>query len=260
MTTPGALGTEPADIPTLTTYLPGKPDGSVVIVLPGGGYGALADHEGEPIARWLNTLGITAYVLFYRLGPRYRHPVMLGDARRAVRFVRSHATEWKIDAGRIGILGFSAGGHLASTASTQFEAGDPTSADPVERVSSRPDLSVLLYPVITMTDPFTHTGSRLHLLGPEPTPEQIAQMSSENRVTKDTPPAFLFHTADDAAVPVENSIAYARALHRAGVRYALHVFERGRHGVGLATDDPILSDWPLLCGKWLKSHGFGAGT
>jgi acetyl esterase/lipase len=264
---PGALGTDAADEPTITVY-PAPPNGSgpaaAVVVCPGGGYGGLAGHEGEPIARWLNTLGITGVVVKYRLGPKYHHPAMLHDARRAIRTVRANAREWNVDPAHVGILGFSAGGHLAATASTQFDAGNPDSPDPVERLGSRPDVSVLVYPVITMTDPHTHQGSRRNLLGDRPTAEQIDAMSAEKRATKQTPPAFIFHTADDQAVPVENAMLYAAALRKNGVPFELHVYEHGRHGVGLAQDDPILKTWTARCADWLRRKGFGepgsAGT
>src|ERR671939_697415 len=177
---PGAVGHEPADIPTLTPYFPSKEKatGAAIIVCPGGGYSHLADHEGGPVAEWLNTLGITAFVLKYRIGPRYHHPAPLQDAARAIRTVRARAAEWAIDPERIAILGFSAGGHLASTAGTHFEAGKPDSPDPVERVSSRPDLMILIYPVITMRE-LTHGGSRKQLLGENPAPELVALLSNE---------------------------------------------------------------------------------
>ena len=257
---PAALGQEPADVPTITVY-PAQRDGAdpspAIVVCPGGGYGGLAAHEAEPIAKWLNTLGVTGVVLRYRLGPRYHHPVPLQDAQRAIRTVRARAAEWKVDPKRVGILGFSAGGHLAATASTQFDAGDPAASDPIDRQSSRPDVSVLVYPVITFTDPHTHAGSRRNLLGDNPPKELVDAMSAEKRVTKDTPPAFIFHTADDQAVPVENAILYASALRRAGVPFELHVYEHGRHGVGLAPNDPVLKSWPGRCADWLATKGFG---
>jgi acetyl esterase/lipase len=257
---PGALGKEAADVPTITVYpapTGGPGPAAAVVVCPGGGYGMLAGHEGEPIARWLNTLGITAAVVKYRLGPKYHHPVMLGDAQRAIRTVRANAKKWNVDPKRVGILGFSAGGHLAATASTQFDAGDANAPDAVDRLSSRPDVSVLVYPVITMTDPHTHAGSRRNLLGDNPTAEQIDAMSAEKRVTKQTPPAFIFHTADDQAVPVENALLYAAALRKNGVPFELHVYEHGRHGVGLAQDDPVLKSWTGRCADWLRGKGFG---
>lgn len=256
---PGAVGKEPADVPTLTVFPAADTHGPapVVVVCPGGGYGGLAAHEAEPIARWLNTLGVSGVVLKYRLGPRYRHPAMLQDAARAIRTVRAKAADWNVDPRRVGILGFSAGGHLAATASTQFDGGDADASDPVDRLSSRPDVSVLVYPVITMTDPHTHAGSRRNLLGETPTKEQIEAMSAEKRVTKGTPPTFIFHTADDQPVPVENALMYAAALKKHGVPFELHVYERGRHGVGLAQDDPVLRTWPARCADWLGARRFG---
>jgi acetyl esterase/lipase len=254
---PGAIGNEPDDIPTLTPYLPpkGKANGAAMIVCPGGGYSHLADHEGRPVAEWLNTIGITAFVLKYRHGPRYHHPTPLKDAQRAMRMLRASASAWQIDPKRIGILGFSAGGHLASTVGTHFAPGERDSADPIERASSRPDLMVLIYPVITM-GPLTHSGSKLQLLGENPSDELVTLLSNELQVTKDTPPTFLVHTADDAAVPVENSLRFVDALRKAGVPFELHIYERGRHGFGLGGNDPILSTWPRRCADWLHLQGF----
>ena len=260
---PGALGKEPADVPTLTPYLAPKEraTGAAVVVCPGGGYGRLAEHEGRPVAEWLNTIGVTAFVLKYRLGPRYKHPSMLQDAQRAVRTVRARAAEWGLDPRRIGILGFSAGGHLASTAGTHFDAGRPGDADPVERVSSRPDVMILVYPVITMREK-THAGSKKNLLGDNPPSELVALLSNEEQVTKETPPAFLVHTVNDAGVPVENTLMFVSALRRAGVPFELHLYERGPHGFGLGTArdnrpaDPVLSTWPAHAADWLRLHGF----
>src|SRR5437870_347316 len=180
---PGAVGKEPNDVPTLTPYFPakGKTTGAAIIVCPGGGYTHLADHEGRPVAEWLNNLGITAFVLKYRLGPRNHHPAPLQDAARAIRTVRARATEWNIDPKRIGILGFSAGGHVASTIGTHFDSGKPDASDPIERVSSRPDLMILIYPVITMRE-FTHAGSRRMLLGDNPSSDLVALLSNEEQV------------------------------------------------------------------------------
>jgi acetyl esterase/lipase len=262
---PGALGREPTDVPTLTPYLAPKEKatGAAVVICPGGGYGHLAEHEGRPVAEWLNTIGVTAFVLKYRLGPRYHHPAMLQDAARAVRLVRARAAEWGLDPARVGILGFSAGGHLASTAGTHFDAGKADAADPLERVSSRPDVMILIYPVITMREK-THAGSKKNLLGDNPTSELVALLSNEEQVTKETPPAFLVHTMTDTAVPVENTLMFVSALRRAGVPFELHLYERGPHGFGLGTErqgrpaDPILSTWPARCADWLRLHGFVA--
>jgi acetyl esterase/lipase len=254
---PGAVGKEPLDIPTVTPYLPAKEKatGAAIIVCPGGGYSHLADHEGGPVAEWLSTLGITAFVLKYRYGPRYQHPAPLLDAARAIRIVRARAGEWHLDPNRIGILGFSAGGHVASTIGTHFDSGKPDAPDPIERLSSRPDLMILIYPVITMRE-FTHAGSKRMLLGENPAPELITLLSNEEQVTKNTPPAFLVHTADDPGVPVENSLRFAEALRKARVPVEIHIYEHGPHGFGLGGKDPILSTWPQRCAEWLKMHGF----
>lgn len=254
---PGAVGKEPADIPTLTPYFPPKEKatGAAIIVCPGGGYSHLADHEGRPVAEWLNTLGITAFVLKYRFGPAYHHPAPLLDAARAIRMVRERASEWQLDPNRIGILGFSAGGHLASTVGTHFDAGKADAADAIERVSSRPDLMILIYPVISMRE-FTHAGSKRMLLGENPSEDLVKLLSNDEQVTKETPPAFLVHTADDPGVPVENSLRFAAALRKAKVPVEIHVYEHGPHGFGLGGKDPILTTWPQRCAEWLKLHGF----
>ena len=261
---PGAVGNQAEDIPTLTPYLPPRDQatGAAVVVCPGGGYGHLADHEGKPVAEWLNTLGIAAFVLKYRLGPRYKHPAPMLDAQRAIRTVRARAAEWNLDPHRIGILGFSAGGHLASTAATHFDGGVAEAAettDPIDRASSRPDLVILIYPVITMRAQ-THAGSKKNLLGDNPDPQLVALMSNDEQVTRETPPAFLIHTVNDAAVPVENSLLFAAALRKAGVPYEMHLYERGPHGFGLGGNDPVLSSWPGRCADWLRLHGFAAAS
>jgi acetyl esterase/lipase len=254
---PGAQGTADEDRPSLTIYVASAnkvPTG--VVVCPGGGYAHLAlDHEGTQIAAWLNHLGISAFVLKYRLGPRYHHPIELGDGQRAVRYVRAHASEYGIDSHRIGIWGFSAGGHLASSVGTHFDAGNRDGADPIDRETSRPDFMILAYPVITFEEPFLHRGSRTALLGETPDPALIAVLSNERQVTKETPPTFLFHTSDDPVVPVENSIVFYTALHKAGVPSEMHIYEHGEHGVGLAKNNPALSMWPDLLSNWLKARG-----
>jgi acetyl esterase/lipase len=255
---PGALGSEAVDRPKITVYRAPADTvtGAAVVVCPGGGYGVLAaDHEGKDVAEWLNSLGVSAFVLQYRLGPRYGHPAPLQDAQRALRMVRTRGADWEVDPGRIGILGFSAGGHLASTAATHFDDGDPDATDPIERASSRPDFAVLCYPVISMTTVAVHTGSRKNLLGEDPDPTLAWEMSTELQVTPRTPPTFLFHTDDDPAVLVENSLLFFRAMKRASVPGELHVFAHGRHGVGLAPEDPALSRWPDLCAQWMKGLG-----
>jgi acetyl esterase/lipase len=256
---PGALGEEDRDKPSLTAWPadPAKSTGTAVVVCPGGGYGALAvDHEGKQIAEYLNGLGISAFVLKYRLGPRYRHPAPLQDAQRAIRMVRHRAAELKIAPDRIGIWGFSAGGHLASTAGTHFDAGNPSATDPIERLSSRPDFLVLAYPVITlMAEQYVHKGSRRNLLGDTPDAGLVESLSNEKQVTAQTPPTFLFHTNEDSGVPPENSVLFYLALRKAGVAAEMHIYEKGRHGVGLAPKDPILSSWSARLTDWFRTRG-----
>jgi acetyl esterase/lipase len=255
---PGSLGTADADIPTLTVYLPRalSPNTPAVIVCPGGAYvGLAANHEGRQVANYLNSLGIAAFVLRYRLGPRYHHPIELGDAQRAIRMVRARATEWRMDPARIGILGFSAGGHLAMTASTLFDRAPARGSDPIDGVSSRPDFSILGYPVISLTEAWTHRGSRTNLLGENADPALAKSLSGENAVTKDTPPTFIFQTDADTTVPAENSVYYYLALRKAGVPAEMHIFEKGPHGVGLANNDAALSEWSKLMANWLRVHG-----
>ena len=258
---PGALGQQDKDIPTLTPYLPdpAKATGAVIVICPGGGYGGLAPHEGADYARFLNEYGVAGFVLKYRLGSGgYRHPVMLQDAARAVRLVRARAGEWKLDPHRIGIMGSSAGGHLASTLVTHFDAGKPDAADLVERQSSRPDLGILCYAVITLGQ-FTHQGSKQNLLGKDPSPELVRELSNELQVTKDTPPCFVWHTYEDSGVPVENSLQFAEALRRAGVPFDLHIYQKGPHGLGLGTRDwnpGKRHPWTRDCIFWLQAQGF----
>ena len=257
---PGAKGNDPKlDVPTITVYRP-KSDsskGASVVVCPGGGYGGLAlDHEGKQVADWLNGIGVTAVVLKYRLGPRYHHPAMLDDAGRAVRTVRARSKEWGLDPKRVAILGFSAGGHLASTAGTHFDAGKAEAPDPVDRESSRPDRMILVYPVIALATPYGHQGSKRNLLGENPPPELVESLSNETQVRPDTPPAFLGHTNADPGVPPENSLLFALALRKAKVPLELHVFEKGRHGLGLGGGDAAFAAWPKLCETWLAGQGF----
>jgi len=254
---PGAKGKEPADVPNVRVFLPpaDKATGGAVIICPGGGYGGLADtYEGVDVARWFNSIGVAGVVLKYRLGPRYGHPAPLHDAQRAIRLTRHHAKEWGIDPGRVGILGFSAGGHLAATASTHFDGGDPKAEDPIDQSSSRPDFSILVYAVITLTDPFTHGGSRNNLLGNKPDPKLVEDLSNEKRVTERTPQAFLVHTSEDTAVPPENSVLYYQACRKAGVPAEMHLFEKGRHGLGMGKSGLPFSAWPELCAGWLRDR------
>ena len=234
---PGALGQTDHDIPTLTLYLPvsDKASGTAIVICPGGGYGGLAGHEGEGYAKWLADNGVAAFVLKYRLGSKgYRHPVMLGDVSRAIRLVRSHAAEWKLDTQRVGVMGSSAGGHLASTAVTHFDAGQADAEDVVERQSSRPDFGVLCYAVISMEDGVTHGGSKANLLGKDPDPKLVELLSNEKQVTKTTPPCFVWSTQEDKAVPVTNSLRFVTALQQNGVAYDFHVYQKGGHGIGLS--------------------------
>lgn len=255
---PGALGTAPHDIPTLTAYLPapGKRNGATMLVLPGGGYWVLAPHEGEGYALWLAEQGVTCYVLQYRLGAHgYRHPVMLNDAARALRTVRARARIDGLDPQRVGIMGSSAGGHLASTLLTHFDDGQADAEDPIERESSRPDLGVLCYPVISL-GLNTHQGSRINLIGNSPSAELVDYLSNELQVTAATPPCFLWHTADDGSVPVENSLLFASALRRAGVPFDLHVYEHGRHGLGLPNPAETVPPWDADLLFWLRQRKF----
>ena len=255
---PGALGNEDVDKPTLTAY-PAKGTGAVptgVIVCPGGGYHNLSMvKEGSDVAMWLNHLGISAFVLKYRLGPKYHHPAELNDAQRAIRYVRAHAAEYNIQPNRIGIWGFSAGGHLASSTGTHFDEGDQSASDVLDRQSSRPDFMILAYPVITFHDPLAHVGSRVNLLGKTPDPALVDRFSNETQVTAKTPPTFLFHTTEDKTVPVENSIMFYSALRKAGVPAEMHIYLKGAHGVGLAPFDPVLRTWPERLADWMKVQG-----
>jgi len=248
------LGTADRDVPTLTVFPVTAQNAPCVVVLPGGGYQALADHEADPIALWLNTLGIASVVARYRRAP-HKHPTPFDDGCRAIRTVRARASEWNIDPGHVGVLGFSAGGHLAATVATQGEAPHPKPTDAIDTHSARPDVAVLAYPVITLQSPFAHVGSRINLLGEGATPADIAHHSVHTRVTPRTCPTFLFHTVDDEAVPVENSLLFADALRRNNVAFEMHLYEHGYHGVGLATGDPILKSWPERCADWLARHG-----
>lgn len=244
--------------PTLTPYMAGTAGGTkagCVIVCPGGGYGGRAAHEGEPIAQMYNAAGINAFVLNYRVKP-YRHPAMLWDIQRAVRFVRYNAWKWNINPEKIAVLGFSAGGHLACTGVTLFDYGRED-GDEIDRVSCRPDAGILCYPVVSFTEPWTHRGSMLNLLGPDAPEELMIQMSGEKAVRDDMPPVFFWHTGQDNGVPPENSIAMALAMQKKNLPYELHIFPNGRHGLGLAPSIPETAQWAPLSCTWLKSLGFG---
>ncbi len=259
---PRAVGKTPGDTPTITVFLPAKNTTSTgVLIAPGGGYSNLSmKHEGEDIAHWLNDRGVAAFVLKYRLGPVYHHPIELGDAQRALRLVRSNAKDYAVAPDHLGMWGFSAGGHLAATAATHYDAGAAFSADPVERQSCRPDFLILAYPVITLMVPNVHGSSRKYLLGDDPTQALLANLSDETQVTKDTPPTFIFATTDDGVVPVMNSVAFYSALVKAGVPAEMHLFQHGNHGAGLASGNPQLNIWPDLLIKWMRERGLAAGT
>jgi acetyl esterase/lipase len=257
---PGARGTNDEDIPTLTAYLPDpeKASGAAVVICPGGAYAGLAAHEGPDYALYLNQNGVAGFVLKYRLGSKgYRHPIMLQDAARAVRLVRAKAADWKVDPKRVGIMGSSAGGHLASTLLTHFDAGNPDAVDPVDRLSSRPDLGILCYAVISM-GPSTHGGSKGYLLGKDPSPELVKLLSNELQVTPQTPRCFVWHTWEDNAVKVENTLDFAYALQKAKVPFDLHIYQKGRHGIGLQDKAPFnnVHPWAKDLVYWLKVQGF----
>src|SRR5262245_44597282 len=260
---PHSVGEPSANFPTLTAYLPPKDKavGTAVVVCPGGGYGALAlDHEGKQVADWLNARGVAAFVLRYRIAVRDKrpaplHPAPMLDVQRAIRTVRAGAKDHGIQPDRIGVWGFSAGGHLASTAATHFDDGQPGSDVPIERVSCRPDFAILAYPVISMDPAVTHAGSRRNLIGADPDSKVIELMSNEKQVTARTPPTFLFHTDADRAVLPMNSILFYQALKKHGVPAELHVYERGQHGVGLAPKDAMLSTWAERLDAWMKGRG-----
>lgn len=255
---PGAVGKTPADIPTVTVYLPpANPTRTAVLIAPGGGYQHLAlDHEGSQVAQWLNAHGVAAVVLKYRLGPTYHNPIELGDAQRGMRYVRSHAGALGIATDHIGMMGFSAGGHLTATAGTMFDSGNASASDPIDRVSSRPDFLVLCYPVITMEQGVAHEGSVHYLLGDNPSTEQRAAMSADEHVSAQTPPTFLWSTTDDAVVPVMNSVLFYEALVKNKVSAELHIFPHGRHGLGLAQTTPEVNAWPGLLYTWMRVNGW----
>ena len=257
---PGALGNATNDIPILTPYLPDATNltGAAMVICPGGAYQFLAPQEGNDYALWLNQHGVTGFVLKYRLGSSgYRHPAMLNDAARAVRWVRAHAVDYKLDPHHVGIMGSSAGGHLAATLMTHFDFGDTNAADVVDRQSSRPDLGILCYAVISMGE-FTHSGSRQNLLGKNPPPELVKLLSNELQVTTNTPPTFIWTVAGDKHVPVENTFMFAEALHKNEVPFDLHIYQEGWHGMGLKDKPPFAhpAPWAEDCLVWLKLRGF----
>jgi acetyl esterase/lipase len=255
---PGALGDADTDRPTLTIFrASGRGlSGTSVIIAPGGGYVNLSmNNEGRNVAAWFNSMGVSAFVLKYRLGPRYRHPIELGDAQRAIRLVRSRAMQFGVAPDRIGMMGFSAGGHLTATAGTKFDEGKSSAVDPVDRVSSRPDFLILAYAVISTDPAIAHAGSVRSLLGDNPDPKLLQELSAELQVTDKTPPTFLFSTNADTTVPAENTVRFYLALRKAKVPAEMHIFENGPHGVGLALGDPALAQWPVLLTNWLRGRG-----
>jgi acetyl esterase/lipase len=262
---PHAVGDSEADKPSLKVFKAEKPNGCAVVVCPGGGYGFLADdHEGKQVAEWLNTLGVTAFVLKYRIVTKDRpgplHPAPLIDAQRALKLVRLKAKDYGIDPNRVGIMGFSAGGHLASTAATHFDLGLGNGND-IDNMSSRPDFAILAYPVISFDDAVTHKGSRTNLIGANPDAKLIEHYSNEKQVTKTTPPVFIFHTSDDTAVVPENATRFYVACKKAGVPVEMHIYEKGKHGVGLGRDpkwtggEKSVATWPDRLSDWMKSRG-----
>jgi acetyl esterase/lipase len=255
------------DIPTITIYLPPKEKatGASVVICPGGGYEFLAtEHEGKEVAEWLNTLGVAGVVLKYRLAPKYRHPAQLDDASRAIRMVRWKSRTWGLDPDRVGIMGFSAGGHLASMLATHFREAHPAPGDEINGFSDRPDIAILIYPVVTLAAGYNQKDTGQNLLGPEATSSRLAELSTEAKVNEKTPPTFLAHTMADVDVPMENSLAFAMALRKHKVPVELHLFEKGTHGLGLGKGakrfkigpEPSFEAWPPLCATWLKSRGF----
>ena len=257
---PGAFGDQPQDKPALVTCRPpaGRSNGASMLVLPGGGYGGITAHEGLDYAAWLVEQGITCHVLTYRLGSNgYRHPCMLQDASRALRIARLFARQNNLDLARIGVIGSSAGGHLASTLLTHFDSGAPDAADPIERESSRPDLGILCYAVITLvSEGFIEPGSCRRLIGENPPLELSRHLSSELQVTAQTPPCFLWHALTDGIVKVENSLMFASALRKAGVPFDLHIYDTGGHGVGLGRSGVAAPPWADACVYWLRVRKF----
>lgn len=261
---PGALGEEEKDKPQLMVSLPSKEmaTGAAIVICPGGGYGHLAmDHEGRQVAEWLNSFGVAAFICDYRhKGKGYRHPAPMQDVQRAIRTVRARAKEFNVQPDRIGVLGFSAGGHLASTAATHFDAGNADSKDVIEQASCRPDFAVLCYAVIAFNEPFTHRGSQNNLLGSDADEELIKKFSNEKQVTAETPPTFLWHTSEDTGVPPQNSIVFYEQLKKHKVPAEMHIFAKGRHGTGLAKSVPGANMWPALMEEWMKTRGLLGGV
>ena len=260
--TPDLKDANDKDKPTLTACLPpkAKANGTAIVICPGGGYEFLAmDHEGWKVAEWLNSLGVAGFVLKYRhRGNGFGHPAPLRDAQRAIATVRKGAAEgrWPVAPNRIGILGFSAGGHLASTAGTHFHKGKPDAKDPLDRLSCRPDFMVLVYPVVSFIEPFSHRGSMVNLIGGKPDKKLIEHLSNERQVTPQTPPTFLISTDADRGVPAENSIAFFLALRKAKVPAEMHIYEHGGHGFGMNVRGvpPATATWIARCADWMRGR------
>jgi acetyl esterase/lipase len=261
---PGALGKADQDIPTLTAFLPaaGTANGTAIVICPGGGYGGLAAHEGQGYAEFLAGKGVACFVLKYRLGSKgYRHPVMMHDVQRAIRLVRTNAAKWAVDPARIGVMGSSAGGHLATTSVTHFDSGKADSTDAVDRTSCRPDFGVICYGVISMEDGVTHGGSKNNLLGKDPAANLVDLLSNDKQVTKDTPPCFVWTTGEDKAVLPENSFRFVQALRKNGIAFDFHVYEKGPHGIGLSPGKNGVPagdahPWGKDLVFWLQQHGW----
>lgn len=254
------LWPEMDSFPTLDIYLPEEnPTGTGVVVCPGGGYGTLCEQgEGADVARWFNARSVAAFVLRYRHGEKHRYPEPIDDGRRAIRYARYHAEKFSLAADRIGVMGFSAGGHLASVVSTHLQAGQADAADPVQRCSAIPSFTILAYPLITLVGEAAHVGSRDNLFGPGADAAMWEKLSSDRHVNAQTPPAFIYHTDQDKTVPAENPVNYYLALRRHGVPAELHVFRAGAHGTWLGCGDKWLSVWPTLLARWMAGLGLMA--
>ncbi len=255
---PGAVGTSEDDVPTAIVYLPeSEQPTAAMVIFPGGGYGHLAmDHEGHQIAEWANQMGMAGIIVSYRHRRRgYGHPAPMLDAQRAIRLTRHHSQQWNIAPERVGVIGFSAGGHLCTTTLTHFDSGQPQASDPIDRQSCRPDFGIVCYAVVALGESYTHRGSQRNLLGPDPSEQDLRALSNEKQVTEQTPPCFVWHTAEDKSVLVENSLRFYSALAEHKVPAELHVFPAGRHGIGLGADVPGARQWPTLCRQWLERLG-----
>lgn len=245
------------DRPHLEPYLIKNANKKLIpafIICPGGSYTHKAEHEGVPVGKWLNTIGINAFVLDYRVAP-YKHPYPMLDVQRAIRYIRYNHKKFNVDSNRIGVLGFSAGGHLAASACVHFDFGKDN-GDEIDKVSSKPDMCILCYPVITFMEEYAHKRCKLNLLGENPSKELIDLMSVEKQVKENTPPTFIWHTAKDQSVPMENSLIYAQSLRKKGVDFELHIFPEGRHGLGLKNEVPYVTRWTRLCEEWLREKKF----